>query len=229
VFAPPPGYAPPPPGYAPPPGYGPPPGYYGYPPPAGSVVAVQPPGYHTHDGAYIRLHLGFGYTSMWTNTAGTSWKISGDSAAIGLAVGGAITENLIIYGALSGTTISNPDVSFGGVSGGTGNGDADSFGFGGGVAYYIQPTNLYVAGTLLANQLQLSDSGGKATNETDFGFGIEGLIGKEWWVSENWGLGIAGRAHFASMKDKTSGMGLTGTNATWKTGAFSLLFSATYN
>jgi hypothetical protein len=237
---PPPGYAAPPPGYAaPPPGYGPPPGYpypppgygYGYPygVPMARVAPPPPPGYHTHDGFYLRLHLGFGYTSMWTNSAGTSFKISGDSAAIGLTLGGAITENLIIYGALSGTTISSPDFKRGNVTS-TRTGDADSFGFGGGVAYYIQPMNVYVAGTLLANKLELSDSGGTVTNETDFGLGVEALVGKEWWVSDNWGIGAAARAHFASMKDSSIDMkSLTGANDTWKTAAFSLLFSATYN
>jgi hypothetical protein len=239
--APPPGYAAPPPGYAaPPPGYGPPPVYsypppgygypYGYPygPPIARAAPPPPPGYHTHDGFYLRLHLGFGYTSMWANSAGTNVKISGDSAAIGITLGGAITDNLIIYGTMSGTTISTPDVKMGNLSS-TENGDADSFGFGGGVAYYIQPTNVYVAATLLANKLELSNSNGTVTNETDFGFGVEGIVGKEWWVSDNWGIGAAARAQFASMKDGRTDKALTSPGDTWKTAAFSLLFSATYN
>ena len=49
------------------------------------------------------------------------------------------------------------------------------------------------------------------------------MLGKEWWVSRNWGLGIAGGLFTASLKDKNV-PGLT-----WSAGAASLLFSATYN
>ena len=104
---PPPGYPPagyPPPGY-PPPGY-PPPGYPppGYaPPPAGGYPYAPPPrhaapGFQTHDGVYLRLQLGAGYTRMSASQGGDSAVISGGSASIGLAVGGAVTDNLIIYG-----------------------------------------------------------------------------------------------------------------------------------
>src|SRR4051812_32790169 len=57
--------SPPPPGYGspPPPGYGypPPPGY----PPTGYLRPTNvPPGFHTHDGTYVRLHTGPSYSSM---------------------------------------------------------------------------------------------------------------------------------------------------------------------
>ena len=154
----PPGYAPPgyaPPGYAPPPGY-PPPGY-GYAPPTAYGGYPPPPpqstGFHTHDGAYVRLQFGGGFTKMSTTEAGTSLEVSGGSTSFAVAVGGAVTENLVIYGTLTGTSISSPTVKVAGTSQ-TGSGSADSFGLGAGLAYYIEPTNLYVAGSLLAQQLQ---------------------------------------------------------------------------
>jgi hypothetical protein len=55
---------------------------------------------------------------------------------------------------------------------------------------------------------------------------LEGQVGKEWWVSSNWGLGLAGRALLGAMKDRP----LVNENVTtWRLAAFSLLFSATYN
>jgi hypothetical protein len=235
---PPPGYAPPPPGYAPPPsGYAPPPPGYAPPPPG-----YAPPGYgyapggvygrrvgvETHDGVYVRLHLGGGFTSMKANSGGADLKISGDSVSIGIAVGGALTENLVLYGTFTGTTISNPNFSSAGTTViAAGVSTAGSVGFGVGLAYYLEPTNVYFAGSLLANQLELDDADGNKVRETEFGVGFEGLIGKEWWVSDNWGLGVAGQFVFASMKDKDS-LG-TGNPPTWTSTAFSLLFSATFN
>jgi hypothetical protein len=241
-YAPPPGYAPapgyaPPPGYAPaypPPGYGYPPGYAPYPPPGYAPRYAPPPslsraaGYQTHDGTYVRLHFGGGYTAMNTTSNGQSLKISGGSVSIGLAVGGAIAENLIIYGTLTGTSISSPDVSVGGSSLGPGSGSADIFGLGIGLAYYLEPLNLYLAGSLLASQIELDDSAGNQTDATDLGVGGEGIIGKEWWVSENWGLGVAGQVIVASMKGKDT-LGTGATQPTWTTSAFSVLFSATFN
>ena len=229
---PPPGYAPPPPGYAapppgyapPPPGYAPPPGY-GYAP--GSVYGRRV-GVETHDGVYVRLHLGGGFTSMKANSGGADLKISGDSIAIGVAVGGALTENLVLYGTFTVSTISNPNFSSAGTTIVAADAStAGSVGFGVGLAYYLEPTNVYFAGSLLANQLELDDASGNKVRETDFGVGFEGLIGKEWWVSDNWGLGVAGQFVLASMKDKDS-LG-TGNPPTWTSTAFSLLFSATFN
>jgi hypothetical protein len=251
--SPPPGYPPPgypPPGYAPPPGY-PPSGYApapGYPPPGyAPAPGYGAPGYappqhvagsHEHDGFYLRLHIGPGYTHMSANSTGNDIVISGTSGAFGLAMGGAVTGNLILFGTFTFASISNPNIKVNGMSTdanglpfSTGGGTADSFGIGAGAAYYIEPTNLYLSGSLLANQLQINDSNGSSVGQTNFGVGFEGLVGKEWWVSDNWGLGVAAQFLWASMKDKADATGLvtTGDTPTWTSAAFSLLFSATYN
>ena len=48
------------------------------------------------------------------------------------------------------------------------------------------------------------------------------MVGKEWWVSANWGLGVAGIVHIASMK-------LPNTDSRATADALSLVLSATYN
>jgi hypothetical protein len=71
--------------------------------------------------------------------------------------------------------------------------------------------------------LQGSDANGKTTYTSDFGAGFEGMIGKEFWVSEHWGLG--GALEFvgaSSMKDTDT------PNISWSATAFNLLVSATY-
>ena len=92
--------------------------------------------------------------------------------------------------------------------------------FGGGVAYYFMPLNLYLAGTLLGTQWELQERDEKIA-ESKVGIGFATLLGKEWWVSENWALGVAGKLMAASMKDELS--------QRWNALTFALLFSSTYN
>jgi hypothetical protein len=244
-YAPPPAYAPPPPAYAPPPPYAPPPGYPspGYPPPpaypppsywqrppygaAYQPVPAPPPGFETHDGFFLRLHLGGGFTSIsGSNGAGATARLSGGSLSIGVALGGAITQDLIIFGAVAGTIISDPTLTLNGVQGPYGSTSGSSASVGGtgaGLAYYLEPVNVYLSGALMLVTFELDDANNKAIYQSKTGVGFQGIVGKEWWVSTNWGLGLAGEIYVATMKDKTD------PNTNWTSSAFSLLFSATYN
>ncbi|HEX3904594.1 MAG TPA: hypothetical protein VH853_17290 [Polyangia bacterium] len=226
----PPGYGPPPPPPAyPPPGYAPgyappPPGYApGYPPP-------QPPGFMpapmepTHDGVYVRMHIGGGFTSIsGQNSYGETVTLSGPSVSLGVAVGGGIAPNLALFGNLFVSLISQPDLMENGadLGNGQGNSSAGLVGFGAGLVYYFQPINLYLSGALSAVEMQIDDTNGDMAYESDVGLGFQGMIGKEWWVSPHWGLGLAGELIGASMKDKND------SSITWTGGAFNLVFSAT--
>jgi hypothetical protein len=219
--APPPEDAAPPPGYAaPPPGYGAP-APYPYP-------RRPAPGAETHDGAYVRLQLGGGYTSLSADADGNSLKISGASVGFGLAVGGAIAPDLIIYGTVIDSLASSPTVKVNGVSGTLNNDSAGVVGLGPGIAYYMQPSNVFLAGSLLISRLVVQDSNGNKVGESDWGVTLEALLGKEWWVSDNLGLGLSGQFLLGRMKDK-SALTTGGSVPNWQALAFSLLFSATYN
>jgi hypothetical protein len=218
---PPPGYAPyPPPQPYPPPGYAPyPPGY----PPPQPAVYVAPP--NTHDGFYLRLHLGGGFTSFsGSDSAGNSGTISGASASFGIALGGVIARDFVIFGNLFGSTIERPTVSAGGTSV-PANGTVSLSGIGAGLAYYVTPLNLYISGTVAATQGSVNQNGSASGNNahTNFGRGLQGIVGKEWWVSPNWGIGVAGEFVIASMKDNDFN------DFRWTAAAYNILFSATYN
>lgn len=220
-YGPPPGYSAPPPGYAPPPDYNAPPPSYGpaYYPPA---RYAPPVGYHEHDGFYLRLQLGVGYLHAGTNESGQSVSCSGVGGTIGLAIGGAIARNLILYGEIYGTSVSDPTLSSGGASM-TGSGLTETFaGLGPGVAYYLDD-NLYLSGTLLFSRLDFSDSDTTDTlASTDVGIGTVLSVGKEWWVTGDWGIGVAGQFAGATMKDQNDG-------PRWNIWSLALVFSATYN
>ncbi len=218
-YAPPPG--PPPAQYAPPPG--PPPGYYApqpYPPQA--YAPATPVGYHEHDGFYMRALVGPGYMYNRASYGGSSLSISGVGATFGVAFGGVVSKNLVIYGELAGTSVSDPTVSDGTNSATASGVTATVAGFGPGVAYYLDD-NLYFSGTLLFNQLSLSDSNSNDTlGETDIGFGAQFTAGKEWWISTDWGLGVAGQFGISSIKEKDA-------DYRWTSITAAVMFSATYN
>jgi hypothetical protein len=216
----PPGYAPP--GYAPgypppayPPGYAPP----SYPPPR----YVPPvPAEPSHSGVYLHLHLGGGFTSIsGSDGNGGTIKIAGGGPSFAVAVGGAVAPNLALFGNLFFTGSANPKVTSAGYTTDT-TGDTIVGGFGAGIVYYFMPVDIYISGAVAALNFQADDGNGKTTYSSDVGVGFQGMVGKEFWVSDHWGLGAALEFVGAtSMKDKDN------PSISWSANAFNILFSAT--
>ena len=199
----------------------------GAPPPPGAYPA-QPgygyadPGAHRHDGLYVRMFLGPGYTSMKLPDADV--ELSGTGGAFGIAVGAAVQENLIIFGELFDDIAVNPDLKMNGQTIGSGSDvSAGTVGVGAGLAYYFMPANVYVSGALTYTRLTLQQDNEEIA-KSDFGPGVSLMVGKEWWVSNNWGVGVALQVFAGRMKDSDA-QG----SPTWETTAAALAFSATYN
>jgi hypothetical protein len=230
---PPPNYPPPPPTYPPPstyppsgpgPYYGPPGSPYQYP----NAYGGPPPGAERHDGFYLHLQLGPGFTSAKASSGPDSITLSGGGFGFSIAAGGALNDNLILFGELLVDSALSPDVEVNGVKTATlDNASAGLGGFGAGVAYYVMPVNLFLSGALTASRLTVNDSNGNEVGSSDLGIGIDLDVGKEWWVSDNWGLGVVGQFFVASMKDKDALPG--GDRPTWKVVGFSVALSATFN
>jgi hypothetical protein len=202
--------------------YGYPPGYsqgYGYPlPPPESMD-----GFHVHDGFYLRVQTGIGFASLGSTTGGVKTTMGGGGLAFGAAVGGVIAHNLILYGAVFESETVNPDVQVGGTSMTSPIGHIALEGIGPGVAYYFGRINLYLSGTIVLSRFWTYDGNGNQLDTSKIGLALDLQVGKEWWVSPDWGVGIAGQLTLGSMKDQIN------PDLTWAAGAFSLLFSATYN
>jgi hypothetical protein len=229
----PPSYPQPPPNYPPPPPQGPYPGQYpapygpgyGYP---GQYVQARPPGAQRHDGFYLRMQLGPGFTSAKASSGADSVKVSGGGVGLSLAVGGAIRDNLIIFGEIVVDSATSPSREIGGLPAGTfQNGSANLGGVGAGLAYYIMPANVYLSGAVVATTFSLNDSNHDNVGSTDTGLGIDLTIGKEWFVSANWGLGVAVQVLAASMRDQQQFPG--GDRPRWNAAGFAVAFSATFN
>ena len=198
-------------------------GYYG--------PGYRRPGYYTpyyggqtHDGFYMRLDIGVGYLSASESYGGGTDYYSGAGLTYGAAFGGAIAPNLIIFGELFGTTVLDATYTYRGSSGPSGM-DITMYAFGPGVAYYFEPINLYLSGSLAFTKMSFSDTGtGAAIDDTRLGFGLNFMVGKEWWVGREWGIGLAGQIHVATMGDYVQGYD-TRMNAM----TLSMLFSVTFN
>ena len=194
------------------------------------VLAVVAPGLawaggpRDHDkGFFLRMVLGGGGAGSKIEGGGDSIDLSGASGVFDIAIGGTITPNLAIHGTFFGWLVSDPDAEItiaglGSVSGSL-NGDLSMSAFGAGFTYYFMPINLYLSGNVGMGSLT---GDGDIDGETDSGLALNFMVGKEWWVSGRWGLGIAGALGYHSLPDKDVDENWSGTN-------FSVLFSATFN
>lgn len=184
-------------------------------------------GYHEHDGFFLRMLYGFGYAELVEkDVLGSDMIISGAAQALRFQIGGTAAENLMIYGEFGGVMQIEPEIEWMGQSASTSDVTVSVYDFGGGITYYLMPSNFYFSLSLLASQAEIENSGSKGTSE--YGFGFNAMVGKEWWVDAQWALGAAIYGYYSTMKDKGT---IEGTNYEYDINNFSvgLLFSVTYN
>ena len=72
------------------------------------------------------------------------------------------------------------------------------------------------------------DGSSSQVGRSDWGFTFEGLLGKEWWVSDNWGLGVSAQLLLGSMQE-SHGTTPFGNPPNWDLFATNVLLTATYN
>ena len=83
------------------------------------------------------------------------------------------------------------------------------------------PYNFYVSGMIVMTRLTTTVNG--TSGSTDAGLGAKIAVGKEWWIGDHWGIGVAGQFSVGSNPDQ-------GTNApNWTTITPALAFSASFN
>jgi hypothetical protein len=168
------------------------------------------------------MNLGLGAMSSKASQGGLSAELSGGAGEFGIALGYAVTPSFIIAGDFWGVSVSDPEAKKNGQSLGNADATLSLTGFGLNLTYYFMPLNLYL--TAVPSIATLSVESGGQTDETETGFAIRFAVGKEWWVSDNWGLGLNVQyAHSSNkVKDVTD-------PPSWGTNWFGVAFSATYN
>lgn len=186
-------------------------------------IDLPDPGAERHDGFMLRLAIGFGGGVASAKAGGTDAEYSGAGASFSIDLGGAPSENLVIHARIADFVIVDPSVSIDGVDLGSSDVSLGAFLFGPALTYYIMPANLYFTGAVGLSYLSV-DSGTDSAS-SDVGLGLNLDFGKEWWASDNWGLGVAGRFWFTTLTDESSSFGVS---EDWTYLAFAILFSATY-
>lgn len=173
-----------------------------------------------HDGFFLRLALGVGWGRVRSTFDGgdAGPRFRGGALGFDVAVGGTLSPGFALHGELFGAVLPAPQVR----SRLPSRFDLDVLtnAFGVGVTYYIMPINLYVsaAAGLGAATFERDDG---AQSSSYFGLAAQLMVGKEWWVDSDWGLGVAARAMYLGAADPFYDS-LRALSA-------SLLFTGTYN
>jgi hypothetical protein len=181
-------------------------------------------GVETHDGFYFGFLYGFGYGNSKLSGTNTL-EMKGLGGIMSLELGYAVMDNLILYGTINviiytptrytynGQTYSLKDHKQNANEGGLG------FGF----RSYFMPENFYVSASFTPSSMIYS--GDFVKGDSKFGLSILGALGKEWWLSDNWGLGAALYVQYSRQKF------VDNNNRSGSINSYSLgiAFSATYN
>lgn len=179
-------------------------------------------GVHTHDGFYLGLELGPGHFATGLDGPAGRLEFSGVASQLGVAVGLAVQENLIFAAHLWGVSASDPDVEVDGESVGDVPEAAGISALGLNVTHYFMPANAYLSVTPSVT-IQRVDRDEGADGSTERGFGMRFAVGKEWWVSADWALGV--NAQFVFSRNEDQGTNPPTAMARW----FGATFSATFN
>jgi len=193
-------------------------------PPTELVQAGSAP--RCHDGFFLRWCAGPGYASTSLDFEDPRHAtveyddFSGDS---NLAIGVIVVNNLALHGTLWGWVMRHPNLSLDGdelLENIDGNLSMGAFGLG--ITYYFMPSNLYVTGSVGVGQSSLHTDAFDLAFNSDYGPVLDVGLGKEWWVSHNWGLGLTGAFGFHSVEDEFNPENWNGIN-------FAVRLSATFN
>jgi hypothetical protein len=198
-----------------PPEPGPSPPEHAVVPHAGASVEPQPVGVHMHDGFFLSVGIGAmagSYDEAVSGSgpdAGRTLTFSGGGPLIDLRCGGTIAENLILSGDIAARGLIQPGVETSGTPLPPADDPAVTEALVGvGLTYYFMPENFFVSGTFGLSQISMeyTRAGTPVTvDSTDMGFGLSLRVGKEWWVGEQWALGIAAAGGWMTLANDEAG------------------------
>jgi hypothetical protein len=197
------------------------------PPPDEDEPSSKPArGAREHDGLLLRMALGPSYskavqdidpgpiprptgpgTGLLPNLRSTesgSLSVGGEGMMASADLGAAAESNLIVFlrAAISAMLAPSTEGRLRDVSDGT----LTSYLVGIGLTYYVMPVNVgfTLAGGLVATDFEYVDQGSETSADTDLGVGLQADLGKEFWVSDDWALGLTGRFMFESSPDSSA-------------------------
>lgn len=152
----------------------------------------------THDGFFLSIALGMGYQDITLADAGwaegahhmTALTMTELATDLDVKIGGRIANNLLLHMTLTGATPTETVFDY---DGNEYRANMSLLGLG---ATYYFGANFLATASLGLSQFKVNENVATfnaTVNNTDensqTGFGLQLGFGKEWWVSENWGIG----------------------------------------
>jgi hypothetical protein len=182
------------------------------------AIAGEP---RSHDGGFFfRVAPGGGYSRTALEEEGDRIALKGASDNVDIAIGAVVKKNFAVHATLGGWALIDPTVEFNGQEEVVKNTSMTMVVIGGGFTYYLGPSNTYLTASVGASTLSFEFEG--KSHDSDTGVAFEVGLGKEWWVSDRWGIGLSGTAGYHSVP--------TGDSAShFKGPSFAVRFSATFN
>ena len=192
----------------------------------GQVKFERVPEFHGHDGFFLRFHVGYGSGNVVREyLQDVDLKFSGLTGAFRFQIGAGVAENLILFGELGGFAITRPTLEVGSVSETLENSSLSVTDIGAGLSYYFMPSNFYISGSIVMARNKFETQSRYSDTANKMRPGIYISAGKEWWVSADWGLGVAGFIYTSKSSFNYSD---SNEDYTVSNFFFGVVFSATY-
>jgi len=115
-----------------------------------------------------------------------------------------VADNLAIHGDLFGLAVVSPSVSVNGEDLGEATDSSVSLsGLGVGLTYWVMPLNFYFSATLGLAMATIDVEGDET--DSDWGLSLRGMVGKEWWVASEWGIGVMAELTWSNIPTEAEG------------------------
>lgn len=176
-----------------------------------------------HEGFYFRADSGYGYMIV-TLPVGTEVSYSGPAAIAAFHVGGTVQDRALLGVQVWAANLDKPKVKAAEGSWKLTGASLGNLGVGPELTVYFMPANAYVSSAVGLTWLTLSSDGSSRTSRR--GLGGRVAVGTEWWVTREWGFGVAAALSFTANRFDVSDFGGSLPFQAWNLGA---VLSATYN
>jgi len=177
-----------------------------------------------HDGVYLQVTPGVGVAATSAKLDdGSTVSLSGAGGSFGIVFGAAVTENWIVAGDLSGTSVFSPTLKMNDMEVKTVDDVKWNTGYlGVSTAYYFMPLNVHVGGGIGAFRMAL-DVPKMDLSRSKVGGAAKLGVGKQWWLGDHLGLGVNLEAVAGAVPDDSPA------SKGWGFFSTDLAVSATYN
>jgi hypothetical protein len=160
-----------------------------------TAIAGEP---RSHDGGFFfRVAPGGGYSRTAVEEEGDRIALKGASGNFDIAIGAVVKKNFAVHATLGAWSLIDPTVEFNGQEEVAEKTSMTMVMIGGGFTYYLGASNTYLTASVGASTLSFEFEG--ESHDSDTGVAFEAGLGKEWWVSDRWGIGVSGMAGYHSV------------------------------